>query len=79
MYLSGIQSFVNQKIPSLNYCPEITLTKEDAYYDRMKDFNGDPDIESTGLIECYCNENTSPWRIIKLITHNFGEFPALNT
>ena len=41
MYLTGIQSWLEREIPSLNYCPDVELTKEEAYKDMMKEFNGD--------------------------------------
>ena len=40
MYLGGFKSYLNTKIPALNCDPELTYSKEDAYKDHMKGFNG---------------------------------------
>lgn len=79
MYLASITLFMNKEIPEAVGCPDIGIAKKDAYLDLIKDFDDDLTSESTGLIGCYCKENTNiflPWTIV---THNFNEFSDLNT
>lgn len=78
MYLSAVTVFMNKEIPAAVGCPEIGISKLEAYKDFLKDLDNDDSSVSTGLLGCYCKENTSifiPWSIA---THNFVEFSDTN-
>ena len=78
MYLTGVQTLMNQRIPTLDYCPEIPITKDEAYHDYMKDYNDNPKEEAIGLMACYCNVETNLYTPWNLVPHNFEEFSADN-
>ena len=79
MYLAGVTIFMNKEIPAAVGCPEISISKVEAYKDFLKDYDGEDSSVSTGMLGCYCKDNTSifiPW---KIAAHNFVEFSDLNT
>jgi hypothetical protein len=73
MYLSGFKVFMNRKIPEAVGCPDIQLTKEEVFFDYLKDFDDDLKSKSTGLMGCYCKVETTPWLPWTLIGHNFSD------
>ena len=69
---------MNRKIPDAVGCPDVEITKKEAFQDYLKGIDDDLAENPTGLMGCYCMENTSiflPWTIA---THNFVEFSELN-
>jgi hypothetical protein len=41
MYLSGFKVFMNKKIPDAVGCPPVELSKEEVFFDYMKDMDDD--------------------------------------
>lgn len=78
MYLSGISFFMNKNIPDAIGCPDISITKREAYLDVIKGFDNDKTTEEVGLMRCYCKDETSLWMPWTLIGKNFAEFSELN-
>ena len=69
---------MNRKIPAAVGCPDVEISKLDAYQDNLKKLNPDNNEMPTGLLGCYCKANTSvylPWTVV---THNFQEFSEYN-
>ena len=78
MYLSGFSVFMNKEIPEALGCPDVELTKREAFVDAIKGWDNDPTEDPVGLMGCYCKENTRlylPWTIIR---HSFVEYSDLN-
>ena len=78
MYLSGFSVFMNKEIPEALGCPDVELTKREAFVDAIKGWDNDPTEDPDGLMCCYCKENTRlylPWTIIR---HSFVEYSDLN-
>ena len=46
MYLSGFSFFMNKNIPDAIGCPDVSITKREAYVDLMKDLDDDKTTES---------------------------------
>ena len=49
---------MNKKIPAAVGCPDVEISKLDAYKDNLKKFNFDTNEMPTGLLGCYCKANT---------------------
>ena len=58
MYLSGFQGYMNKKIPAAVGCPDVEISKLEAYKDNLKKYNFDTNEMPTGLLGCYCKANT---------------------
>jgi hypothetical protein len=68
MYLSGFSTYLNRKIPDPVGCPDVGVTKREAFVDAIKGWDDDPSEDPVGLLGCYCKANTSiflPWTIIR--------------
>jgi hypothetical protein len=78
MYLSGFSVYMNKAIPDAIGCPDVEVTKKQAYVDAIKGWDDDPLVMPVGLMGCYCKANTSiflPWTVIRT---NFAEFSNIN-
>ena len=78
MYLSGFSFFMNKNIPDAIGCPDVQITRREAYLDYIKSLDDDKSTESQGLMGCYCKEETSMWLPWTLVNNNFAEFSELN-
>ena len=79
MYLSGFSVFMNKEIPDAIGCPDVGVTKREAFVDAIKGWDDDLSEDPVGLLGCYCKASTSlflPWTIAR---HNFVEFSDLNS
>jgi hypothetical protein len=44
MYLSGFSGFMNKEIPEAIGCPDVEVTKREAFVDAVKGWDNDPDV-----------------------------------